>query len=79
MIERTVTVDKHGCIPLPSDVREALGVQPADEVTLRLVDGKLIIEAKRELGPITARIAAMDLPVSDWATMEHEIEQGRRQ
>ena len=77
MFEQTVTVDKRGRIALPADVRQALGVGPDDKLTMRLVDKKLVLEAKPELGPITRRIAAMGLPVADWEDMEQQIEQGR--
>ncbi len=77
MIEQTVTLDKRGRIALPSDVQQALGVGPEDKLTLRIIDKKLVLEAMPEVGPLTRRIAAMNLPVSDWELMEHQIEQGR--
>ncbi len=77
MLERSVTIDKQGRIPLPSDIRHALGIGPDDKLTLRLIDRKLIIETETALGPITSRIAGMGLPVATWEQMEDEIEQGR--
>jgi AbrB family looped-hinge helix DNA binding protein len=77
MLERTVTLDKQGRLALPTDVRDALGVGPDSRLTMRVVDKKLILEATPEIGPITSRIARMDLPVSDWDTMQRQIEQGR--
>lgn len=72
-----VTIDQAGRIALPKSLLEALGLRPSEEVTLRLTDEGLLIEPKKKSGPITARIASMNLPVSDWEAMEKEIEEGR--
>jgi AbrB family looped-hinge helix DNA binding protein len=77
MSPQTVVIDHAGRITLPKSALDALGVRPDEEVTLLLTDEGLVIKPKRAAVPITERIAAMNLPVADWETMEQEIEAGR--
>jgi citrate lyase alpha subunit len=58
-------------------VLDALGVGPEEEVILLSTDAGLVIKPKRAATTIIQRIAAMNLPVSNWDTMEQEIEAGR--
>ena len=76
MSPQTVTIDHAGRITLPKSALDALGVCPDEEVTLLLTDGGLVIKPKRATAPITEHIAAMNLPVADWETVEQEIEAG---
>ena len=77
MSPQTVVIDHAGRITLPKSALDALGVHPDEEVTLSLTDEGLVIKPKRTAATITERIAAMNLPVADWETMEQEIEAGR--
>ena len=77
MSPQTVVIDHAGRITLPKSALDALGVHPDEEVTLSLTDEGLVIKPKRTAATITERIAAMNLPVADWETMEPEIEAGR--
>jgi len=77
MSPQTVVIDHAGRITLPKSALDALGVCPDEEVTLLLTDVGLVTKPKRAATPITERIAAMNLPVTDWETMEQEIEAGR--
>ncbi|MGQ9628473.1 MAG: AbrB/MazE/SpoVT family DNA-binding domain-containing protein [Anaerolineae bacterium] len=63
-------MDPEGRITLPQEILNALGLQPEKEVIIELTEGALIIRPKDS---ITSRIAAMNLPVSDWEIMEQEI------
>lgn len=77
MLPQTATVDKSGRIALPKSILDALGMYPGGEVTVHLIDVGVIIKPKHVAVPVTERIAAMNLPVADWETMEQEIEAGR--
>jgi hypothetical protein len=58
---------------------DALGIvgNQETEVVLELAGAGVVIKPKGALPPITARIAAMNLPIADWEQMEREIEEGR--
>lgn len=73
----TVTVDGAGRIALPKDVMERLGIHPEERVSVELVEGAAIIRAQTDTDALTERIAAMNLPVADWAQMKKEIAAGR--
>ncbi len=77
MTPHTVMIDQAGRITLPKSALDALGIGPDEEVILALTDEGLIIKPKHATAAITERIAAMNLPVTDWETMEQEIEAGR--
>jgi len=77
MLPQTAMVDKSGRIALPKSILDALGMRTGGEVTVHLIDVGVIIRPKHAVVPVTKRIAAMDLPVADWETMEQEIEAGR--
>jgi bifunctional DNA-binding transcriptional regulator/antitoxin component of YhaV-PrlF toxin-antitoxin module len=79
MFAQTITIDQAGRIALPRQILEALGVQPEAELVIELKDIGVVIKPKCPVAPITERIAAMNLPVSDWEVMEEEIEAGRLQ
>lgn len=70
------TIDQDGRITLPRPLLAALNLAPDSEVVLELTSNGIIITPKRELPPLTARIAAMDLPVEDWMTLKDEIGRG---
>jgi AbrB family looped-hinge helix DNA binding protein len=44
---RKTQVDKHGRIVIPIEVREELGLQPGEQVVLRIEDGTLRLENLR--------------------------------
>lgn len=77
MFAQTITIDQAGRITLPLQILNALGVQPDAELVIELKDASAVIKPKYPATPITERIAAMNLPVSDWEVMEKEIEAGR--
>jgi len=79
MSSQTVTIDRAGRIALPKQALDALGAHTAQEaeVVLELTETGVILKPKREMTPITDRIAAMNLPVADWKQMEQEINAGR--
>ena len=64
----TVTIDRSGCIILPEQVLEALGVHALREVevTIELTEKAVVIRPKHPVTPITKGIAAMNLPVDEW-------------
>jgi bifunctional DNA-binding transcriptional regulator/antitoxin component of YhaV-PrlF toxin-antitoxin module len=72
-------VDDQGRISLPEEVLQATGIKPMQEVLLKVIGGKLVIETEPNdsLGEITIRIATIDLPVADWPAMEQESEKGK--
>jgi bifunctional DNA-binding transcriptional regulator/antitoxin component of YhaV-PrlF toxin-antitoxin module len=69
----TTIIDQHGRITLPDSLLEALNIAPDSEVILELTGTGIVITPKRDLPPMTAHIAAMELPVDDWSRMEDEI------
>ena len=79
MSPQTVTIDSSGHLTLPQPALDALGIEgdKVTEVVLELTGAGVVIKPKGALSPITARIAAMNLPVADWEQMEREIEEGR--
>jgi len=79
MFEQTVTIDSRGRIVLPEQILNAIGVQSKQEteVVVELTEAGILIKPKLQPTPITERIAAMNLPIADWAEMENEIEAGR--
>ncbi|MCL4707207.1 hypothetical protein KJ068_18790 [bacterium] len=76
MVAHTIQIDKQGKIELPRVMREALGLFPETDAIIELTDKGIFIRPKLIAAPITEKIAGMDLPVSDWDKMEHEIETG---
>ena len=76
MTAQTIQIDTHGRIELPRMMREALGLFPETDVLVELTAKGIYIRPKLSATPITQRIANMDLPISDWDTMEQEIEAG---
>ncbi len=79
MFAQRITIDQSGRITLPKQILNALGVSASREaeVVIELTKIGVVIKSKHPVTPITARIAAMDLPVADWGQMEQEIEAGR--
>jgi len=79
MFAQRITIDQSGHITLPKQILNALGVSASREaeVVIELTRTGVVIKPKHPVTPITARIAAMDLPVADWNQMEQEIEAGR--
>ncbi len=77
MFAQTIPIDQGGRITLPQQILEALGVQPEAEVVIALTETGVVLKPKYAVTPITDRLAAMNLPVSDWERMEQEIEAGR--
>ena len=57
-------VDKHGRIVIPADIRAALGLEPGEEVSLEVNDGRLEIQnvtrAIRESRGIARRLGNID-------------------
>ena len=79
MFAQTITIDPVGRITLPEQILDALGLRPETELVIELKETVAVLKPKRSLPPITARIAAMNLPVADWEVMEKEIDAGRLQ
>lgn len=52
-------------------------MQPEAELIIELKDIGAVIKPQYSVAPITERIAAMNLPVSDWEVMEEEIVAGK--
>ena len=77
MFSQTVPIDHAGRITLPKQILDALGLPPETEVIIELTETGAVIKSRCFATPITERIAAMGLPVSDWDQMEQEIEAGR--
>ena len=77
----TVTVDRSGCMTLPEQVLEVLGLHALQEgeVIIELIDKAVVIRPKRPVTPITEGIAVMNLPVDEWDQMEEEIDTERLQ
>ena len=76
MFVQTITIDQSRRIVLPKQILDALGITIKDEIILELTQAGALIKPKRAT-PITDKIAAMNLPVSDWEQMKQEIEEGR--
>ena len=76
MLAQTVKIDRAGRVTLPQPALDVLRDQTSDEseVVVELTDEGVILKPKRVETPITARIAAMNLPVADWTQMEQDIE-----
>ena len=72
MASATCTIHNQSCVMLPQSVLDAAGLAVGAEVVIEASRGRIVIRPKR-LTPITARIAAMELPVGDWPAMEDEI------
>jgi AbrB family looped-hinge helix DNA binding protein len=77
MSAETVKIDHAGRIMLPKTILDAFGIAPEAEVVVESTDIGIVIRPKAQIGPITARIAKMELPVADWEDMEREIMAGR--
>jgi bifunctional DNA-binding transcriptional regulator/antitoxin component of YhaV-PrlF toxin-antitoxin module len=77
MFAQTITIDRTGCITLPKQILDALGVHPMAEVVIELTERGVVIRPQHPIASITERIAAMNLPVAGWEQMEQEIEAGR--
>ncbi len=73
----TIHIDEAGRLLLPADIMRSLGLRPDEDVVGEVLEEGLLIRAPHREWPITARIAAMNLPVSDWEEMEGGIEAGR--
>ncbi len=79
MFAQRVTIDQDGRITLPPQILGALGMSTLHEakVVIEVTNVGVVIKPEHPTTPITARIAAMRLPVADWNQMEQEIEAGR--
>ncbi|KHD07522.1 hypothetical protein PN36_25085 [Candidatus Thiomargarita nelsonii] len=77
MITQTCQIDSQGRITLPKDAFDLMGFLPNMNVMLELTKASIVIKQKRNLPPITAEIAQMELPVADWEQMAQEVEEGR--
>jgi bifunctional DNA-binding transcriptional regulator/antitoxin component of YhaV-PrlF toxin-antitoxin module len=70
-------IDHAGRLILTAAMLRALGIAPDEDVLVEVTRDGLLIRPKTTSLTITERIAAMNLPVSDWEGMEGEIEAGR--
>jgi AbrB family looped-hinge helix DNA binding protein len=78
MFTQMVMIDNAGRITLPKKILQTLKIAPKTEVILEVTDQKeILIKPKKKSLSITEKIAAMNLPVSNWLEMEKEIEAGR--
>jgi bifunctional DNA-binding transcriptional regulator/antitoxin component of YhaV-PrlF toxin-antitoxin module len=77
MPAETVKIDHAGRVVLPKTILDASGIAPEAEVVVESTEIGIVIRPKAKVGPITARIATMELPVADWEDMEREIVAGR--
>lgn len=67
-------IDNAGRITLPKKILHALKIAPYAEVILEITDRReILIKPQKIAAPITERVAAMNLPVSNWSEMEKEI------
>lgn len=71
-------IDAEGRLALPPEILAALGISPNADVEISVEAGTLRVRPKLDPQSITARIAAMDLPVDTWDVMKREIAAGRR-
>ena len=46
---RRVTIDDHGRIVIPAEMRRELGLQPGDEVAIYVDDDRLVVETDASL------------------------------
>ena len=70
-------IDKFGRIVIPKSMRDMLGLEKSGTVFIEDRDNELIIKPVHKKSSDTIRkIAAMNLPVEDWETMEQEITDG---
>ena len=70
-------VDQSGRVTLPQAILDAAGITRDAEVVIEASSERIVIRP-RQLPTITARIAAMELPVADWPAMEDEIAREHR-
>ncbi len=57
----TGKVSAKGQITLPKAIREALGVRPGEEIVFRIVEGQVILEARRT-APLEELFASLSSP-----------------
>lgn len=77
MYTRITKIDRQGRISIPHDMLNKLGLLPEKDVIIEFFKSGIVIKPKSIETPITKKIAAMNLPVSDWEQIEDEIEKGR--
>ena len=77
MTTQTAKIDRSGRISLPKPVRDFLHLRAGGHVIIELRGKEVMLRAPESAASITDLIAALALPVSDWAQMEREIEAGR--
>lgn len=70
-------IDKFGRIVIPKSMRDMLGLEKSGTVFIEDRNHELIIKpVHKKSGDTIRKIAAMNLPVEDWETMEQEITDG---
>lgn len=74
---QTYRTDQAGRLTLSADLLAAIGIGPDEVVILEFSNEAMIVRRQAGGTTITKRIAAMNLPVSDWKEMKREIEEGR--
>ncbi|MEA3339096.1 MAG: hypothetical protein U9R15_03935 [Chloroflexota bacterium] len=76
MFAQRATIDQDGRITLPQQILGVLGMSTPREtkVVIEVTNVGVVIKPERLTTPITARIAAMHLPVADWNQTKQEIE-----
>lgn len=47
-MDATVVIGKQGRLVVPAEVREELGLQPGDELTIRVEDRRMVLESGRD-------------------------------
>jgi bifunctional DNA-binding transcriptional regulator/antitoxin component of YhaV-PrlF toxin-antitoxin module len=66
MSTQTIQIDQQGRITLPKEVLDFMGLLPNMNVLIEWTKNHIVIKPKQNLPPITAEIAKMGLPISDW-------------
>ena len=77
MLTETVRMDRSGRVMLPKPIRNFLNIQPGAALVFEMKETGVLLRPQERTSTITARIAALALPVGDWDQMEREIEAGR--
>ena len=73
-MHKIVNIDKFGRISIPKKMRDILKLEESSTVHLEIRNNEIIIRpVHKKTSDAISKISAMNLPVDDWETMEHEI------
>ncbi len=68
------TITSEGSVPLPDEVRDALGLKPGSEVTVEHRDGCAIIRPRPDRAEIRRRIESISGTLKDSMTTDEIME-----